>query len=209
MQNFSNPTEINNLYWLRQTINDGIPADCRPIFYRLKNELIAYHKGLIDHIIKNNGGEIKTPMETDYLEKYLAGFKFEFIPFFHSFGADGFMDFNIELGRVSIFYNTNCPPCRQRFTKIHELFHFLQLLDMQFLDFFDRIYAESDLPEFVIKQLLEKSTEKATAMYLMPNDYFRKKYNEIKNIDELTRIFGVSKKSLCIRIQECGLLYAQ
>jgi hypothetical protein len=209
MQNFSNQTEpISNLYWLRQTFDDGIPIDCKPLFYQLKNKLIAYNKGLIDNIIKSNGGEIITPMETDYIEKYLAGFTFEYIPFFHNFGADGFLDYNIEAGKVSIFYNTNCPLNRRRYTKIHELFHFVQLLDMQFLDFFDNLLINSDFPNYLIVKLLEKSTDKATAMYLMPNEYFIKKYNEIKNVDELARIFGVSKQSLCYRIQECGLMYA-
>ena len=209
MQNTSNPAEsISNGYWLRQTHQDGIPADCRQSFYILRNKLVAYYKDLIDHVIKENGGVVKTPMDISCLEKYFSGFSFEYIPFFELFGIDGYWEMDYENDKVIIYYNTNCPEHRQRYTKVHEFFHFAQSLDMKFLEFMDSLILESDLPESVIKQLLEKSTEKATAMYLMPNDYFIKKYEETKDIDQLARIFGVSRQTLCYRIKECGLLYS-
>jgi Zn-dependent peptidase ImmA (M78 family) len=55
-------------------------------------------------------------------------------------------------------------------------------------------------------------TERATAMYLMPNDYFLKKYQEIHaragvfndaSLRELANYFDVSFQSAKYRLDEC------
>jgi hypothetical protein len=211
MLNFSrnNQNSIDDVYWLRQTTKDGVPADCRGSFNRLLNKFVLYYKELIDDLIQNSGGTITFPMDTDLIENYLTGFEIDYIPFDNSEiqgKIEGFWEQDEENPfKVRIFYNISCCPERQRFTKIHELIHFCQSLDNKFQHIFDVLIINDLLPFEVIKILLDRATDKATAIYLMPNEYFVKKYYEIKSVQGLSDYFKVSAPSIIYRIKECGL----
>lgn len=128
-------------------------------------------------------------MQPESIEKYLSGFTFEYRPFCNLYEytrqTEGFWRIDPERpAHVIIFYNRCTSPERQRLTKVHELFHFLQTVDQAFLDFLDELILNSSLPEHVVIKILERSTDKATVMFLMPNHFFIKKYEEIEIYSE-------------------------
>lgn len=209
---------IDDGYWLRTHANsDGIPADCSRAYQILLNSNVKYFKNFIDSVIRNGGNDITVPMQPAFLESYLSGFSFSYHPlcnlYEYSMGTEGFWRFDEnDPSRVLIFYNNYASVERQRYTKIHELFHFVQTMDGNFLYFLDNLIENSTLPENVVIKILERTTEKAAAMYLMPNDFFLKKYREIEavsstfgtiQIKELATAFGVSVQAATYRIQEC------
>mgnify|MGYP001213534392 CR=1 FL=1 len=197
---------IDNLYWLRQSYNDGIPADCKGIYYQELNKLVAYSKRLINDIIKTAPNGISLPMDTDLIVNYLSGYTISYQGF-NGFleTRDGYWELDEETGEITIFYDIATPLKRQRFTKIHETMHFIQSLDVGFQNYFDELLCNSTLPPEVVLKLFEKSTDKATAMYLMPQDYFIKKFKEVKSISVLADEFQVSEQSASYRLKECGI----
>ena len=147
-----------------------IPYYCKNTFYRNLNDLIDYSKDLIGEIIKKSGG-VREPMDTDYFESYLTGYKLDYIPFNKSFdkNLDGFwMPDPNDNSKINIYYNSNCSVKKQRYTKVHETIHFCQSIDKVFISKFDQISNEGILTTKIIYILLERATDKATAMFLKP-----------------------------------------
>lgn len=217
-------TEIKDAYWLRRNaVIDGVPADCMYAYRKLLNSCIGHFKGLIDRVIQSDGGHVEAPMQPEVFERYFTGFTFEHSPITSFPSGKGDIDgwWMLEgerLNHVHIFYNDRKPVVRQRYTIIHELFHFAQTADLAFLDFIDELIENTTLPPSVVVKILERSTEKAAAMYLMPNDFFVKKYHEITNeepqlntqeiIRRLAKTFEVSIPSTSYRLQECHIFNA-
>lgn len=190
-----------------------VPAEYQTEFLTLANRLVPYYKNLIDDIITEAGGKIKCPMDTEYITNYLSGYTINYESFYDSAGEkpkDGYFEVaDLENGVFTVFYNTYYPPKRQHATKIHETFHIMQLIDLEFRKFVDNLIFETELPSDVIELLLERVSEKATFMYLMPNDYFIKKYQEVSDIKILSDYFEVSEESVFYRLKELGLVYAR
>lgn len=218
MLDMSKNIEINDGYWLRKhALNNGIPADCVRPYRLLFNQGIGHFKGIIDSIIKSGGGSISIPLQPKHIEQYLTGYTFEYRSFcnLYEIGSQTEGFWRIEENNpthVIIFYNRCTTARRQRYSQIHELFHFIQTVDPKFLDFLDELIFNSTLPEYVVVKLLERLTERSTAMFLMPNDFFLKKYEEIKTqspifgdaqVRQLAAIFDVSVQTATYRLEEC------
>jgi len=214
------PKIIDDVHWLRTHAQiDGVPADCFRAYTKLLNTSIGYFKGIIDHIIRLNGESILVPMQPVFIERYLTGFTFEYRPFSSLNELDQLKEgfwrcSDHDPSHVLIFYNQNATVERQRLTKIHELFHFMQSIDGFFRHFLEELIYDDALPPSVIVKLLERVTEKAAVIYLMPNEFFCKKYSEIKaesrsfgyeEIRRLAQTFGVSVQTTTYRIQELNL----
>lgn len=214
----SKKNEISDLYWLRKAaVQDGLPADCVRAYKYLFNQGVGHFKTIVNSIITNGGGTVSLPMQPKYLEQYITGYTFEYRAFCNiseTHGkTEGFWRFDEhDPTHVIIFYNRCTSPKRQRYSQVHELMHFLQTVDPPFLDFLDELILNSTLPEAVVVKLLERLTDKAAAMYLMPNDFFRKKYEEIKaqspvfgeaQVRQLATAFDVSVQTATYRLQEC------
>lgn len=218
MPAMSNPNEINNALWLRTSATkNGIPADCVRPYRILFNQGVGHFKTIINDVIEKNGSLIEMPMQESYLENYLSGYTFEYKTFCNLYEVgrqtEGFWRFSdTDPNHIIIHYNRCATSGRQRHSKIHEMMHFVQTVDPAFLYFMDELILNSTLPEFVVVKLLHRLTDRATSMYLMPNDYFRKKYQEIEQTDgvfgdaqlrKLANAFDVSMQSAKYRIQEC------
>lgn len=190
-----------------------IPPEYHSQILALLNKLVPHYKNLIADIIKQSGGTIKFPVDTDFMVRYLEGYNIDYVPFFDDSGEkpeDGHFDIvDIKQGHFAVFYNTYYPPKRQRATKIHETWHIIQLMDMPFRVFIDELVLDTELPPDVIELLLERATEKATFMYLIPNDYLRQKFKETQDIKTLSDYFQASEESLYYAIREAGLNYVQ
>jgi len=209
--------EINERKWYQEYAQyNDIPTDQARAYKFLFNEGVKYFKVLIDDIIENNGGVITLPLQVSYIEKYLTGFCFEYRViegFDVQSEVEGYWRKNaFDPTRIIIFYKQHGYRQRERYTQVHELMHFIQTLDPMFLNTFDDLIWNSALPPKTIIKLLERLTDRATAMFLMPNDFFQNKYREIQNesqtfgyteIRELARAFDVSMQSATYRINEC------
>ena len=209
----SNRNEISDGLWLRNVATqNGIPADCIRPYRMFFNQGVAH----FDDVITQAGGSIELPMQPALLENYLTGYTFEHRTFCNLYEFDedteGFWQIDpADNKNVIIHYNRCTAEVRQRNTQVHELLHFVQTIDPPFLDFLDSLIYDTALPEYVVAKLLHRITERATVMYLMPNDFFRKKYQEIQaehpifgegQLKQLARIFDVSIASARYRIQE-------
>lgn len=186
--------------------NDNIPKYCRSEYYRWLHKLVSHQEDLINDILSTGSEPTEFPTDTCLIENYLTGFKFEYIGFCDETGIkDGWWEIENN-NLVKIFYNQNAPETRQRFTKIHELIHFLQFLDKTFKDLLDQAVLISSLPSDVIAKLIEKATDKAAAMYLMPCQYVAEKWQKNKNSLLLSKYFQVSQQSAEYRLKECKII---
>lgn len=199
------------------TKNCVIPAEHQRAYFHILNQLVQHNKQLISAILSPKGRHLRLPVEPEIIEQYLTGFKVSYVPRDIRPGStepEGRWCLNpLDPSHVIVFFNRNATLARQRFTKVHELFHFLQSIDQALLTMLDGLILESDLPPEVINAILERSTDKATAIFLMPTEYFYNTYFEIKErhsyfgieqLKELASLFGVSSETAKYRLQELG-----
>jgi hypothetical protein len=188
-----------------------IPDEYHREFLALLNKLVPYFRGLIEDIIKESGGTLNLPIDTEPMVKYLDGYTIDYVPFYDKSGEkpeDGHLEIvDLEAGVFAVFYNTYYPPKKQHATRIHETWHIFQLIDLEFRSFIDRLVLDTELPPDVIELILERATEKATFMYLIPNDYLKVKFNETQDMKKLSDYFQASEESLYYSIREAGLNY--
>lgn len=177
-------------------------------FWLLNTKLIPRGEELVDDIFRHSKAVI-FPVDTKYLENYLEGYKFNYIPFNNPDlvlnKLDGFWQLGTDKQTVKVWYNTTRPSKRQQYTKIHELIHFCQELDEDIKRLTDYLLTQTSMPKKLIEMLLDKIADKITAMYLMPRNYFIAKCRETTNIQELSDFFQVSPSSVRYRVKECGL----
>jgi len=177
-------------------------------FWLLNNRLVPKGEQFILDVIRCSRGII-FPMDTKYIENYLEGYKFQYIPFNYPHlvldKADGFWELSKENETVKIWYNSNRPPKRQQYSKIHELIHFYQTLDPEFRRLIDFLLTETSMPKTLIEKLADKMADKMTAMYLMPKNYFIAKCRETTDVNKLSEFFQASPSSVRYRLKECGI----
>lgn len=199
-------------------LSDNIPVEYRKDYYCQLNRLIDYFKNAMREIIDYNGGNITLPIGTEMMTNCFGKeFDFNFLGIRENNLYAGDLIFDKETKQVFVLYSENGNKKQQRYTIAHELWHFYQRFDWQFIELFDDILLNSPLPDYLKKQLLEKATDKATAMYLMPNDFFIRKFQEITNerngivsmskaVEELSNEFQTSKQSVIYKLKECGII---
>lgn len=230
MPNFSNPeprTEANTPSSQEDVALEVLEFRQKQDYHVLLRKLTNHFQKLINDIFQKYPYEISFPINTKPMEHFLLGFEVEYCPLeeilnsvviphfcnpFDPEGRDpsphyleGFWFADDGGKKVYVFVKTESNENRQRFTKIHELFHFCQSLDIAFIKFLEEIISNSTLPPELVRRLIERSANKATAMYLIPEEHLKKKYQETQHIEELARFYGVSQDTLKIRLEECQL----
>ena len=85
----------------------------------------------------------------------------------------------------------------QRFTLFHEAFHILA--HRKATPLFRK-------PGSTGKAFNELLADSFAARILMPAKWVEEKWEEIKDLDQMARIFQVPKSSMCIRLRSLGLL---
>lgn len=99
-------------------------------------------------------------------------------------------------GQLVILYNKSRPQVRQRFSVAHELGHL----------YFGHVLGNSSL-HHGYKNYDEQEADCFAAFLLMPPNLLRTDIkNKIKDVDELAKLYGVSKDALWIQITNTGLL---
>lgn len=104
-------------------------------------------------------------------------------------GALGFSFFDfLNTRKWQILINEDLPYGAQRFTAFHEFYHILK-----------------QKPGFkrgsVDAKLEEKRADVFSACLLMPAQWFRKYWEETYNLDEMAKIFGVSREAVKVRFR--------
>jgi len=191
-----------------QSTKYGIPIKYYKTYFSLLEELKSYYRGLIKDDIFGKYKNIPFPIGLRYIEDYLDGFKIKYLGFkINSINRnclDGLWKLEDDNRTVIVFFNANTIPERQRYTKLHELFHFCQSIDIAFLNYIDKIILENKLPIELVQKLVDKASDKAVAMYLMPEEEVIKKSEETQDVRELADYFEVSAQSILYRLKECG-----
>lgn len=176
----------------------------KAIYNECLNYFINYNKNLINEILRKEK-KISIPVNVSHIEGYLSGYKFKYIPFnpkkFDTPKLYGFFDYCKENNEVSIFFNISLSQEAIRHTITHELFHFIQFIDIEFQSNLNELINRSLLHRDVICLLLEETTDMATAIYLMPEKYFYSKYNKNSNIKKIAKVFNVSDVIVNIRLR--------
>ncbi len=231
MPNISNPQTSDNDLDHEDVSLEVLEFQQKKGYVALLEQLTLHFQKLVYDIFQKYPSEITFPIDTMPMEHFLLGFEIEYlsieeliendlIPHFcnpfdlkgsHSspHSIEGFWFSDDKTNKVYIFINTSSNAKRQMFTKIHELFHFCQSLDPAFNDFLTEIINESTLPKKYIRNLIERSANKATAMYLIPETHLQQAYKETQDIAELALLYGVSQDTLRIRLEECNLIRNQ
>lgn len=171
--------------------------------YSIQNHLRA----IIDEILPDDE-TLSFPIGTEYLQARLSGFTIDYKPFSKGNAKDleGFrLTDPFDESKVTVFYNTESSKYRQRYTQIHETLHICQLYDVALMIKIDELMANPAFPTEVVKHMLERATDKAVAMYMMPERFFKKKYVENPSVKFLSDFFETSIESVKIRQQECKL----
>lgn len=206
-----NSITIQQNNFFNNKIFNPIPNEYSRDYYAYLKILLEHELELIQHIIKFGNNvifpPIAPPIDEMLFRRYFSGFNLKYVgiknPSQPNF--EGYFDYNN--GDPTIIYNLNKPYKRQRYTKTHETIHFIQSIDQEFLEIFDEAILK--LPPAIIKRLLNRITERATAVYLMPADLFKKQVlEEQRTIRELSDSFQVSEQSIIYRLKELGLVYA-
>lgn len=188
-----------------------IPDPLKYIYSHLLGKLKKHFEELIEDILLENEGHISFPIGTKMLENYLTGYKINYLSFESDIkGFEGYWKFDeFNNDTINIYYNSLSPEVKQKSTKTHETFHVIQFLDMHLRSFFDTLMYDSRLSGELVEKLMERSVDKATDMYLMPEKYFLNKVKELKYannkiaISKLSNIMKVSKKAIYCRLKEC------
>ena len=116
-------------------------------------------------------------------------------------------------GEILLLVNENDHPFRKRFTIAHELaHHFLHLFEEEGdhelvhnkVDMF-RMSAPPDEPSYTSERLMEIEANRFAAALLMPAEFVRQKWDELRSIEKLARIFNVSEEAMGYRIGDLGL----
>jgi Zn-dependent peptidase ImmA (M78 family) len=89
---------------------------------------------------------------------------------------------------------------------IHEVFHVLEFVDDDFKRFMDDFLNYQTLPTDQIVKLLERVTDRAAAMYLVPKKELRKQYSVCPDPRYLSDYFQVSYQSIIYRLKNTGIL---
>lgn len=113
-----------------------------------------------------------------------------------------------EFGNVSgivdhenkkIFFNSNEPSTRNRFTIAHEIGHIILHPDQDHVDF------RSPFPGG-IHEIKEQEANKFAAALLMPKNEFKKIFEKSADFYKISSYFGVSKIATNIRAFRLGLI---
>lgn len=195
-----NPNDYNSFFLLKLNLknfkkNSLFKTPDRPsdYYYFFLLYFVKYYKKMATKILSCAKGELKFPIGFGYLETYLTGYKFKYIGFPENNpdlnGINGF--YQVDGDTVYIFYNQTLSQEHIRFTIAHELFHVCQLIDPFFNLMIDGFMINCK-PHFdIVYTLVEKVTDFAAAVYLAPPEHFYKKFQEIKNIYEVSNYFKI------------------
>jgi hypothetical protein len=191
----------------RYTYKKEIPPQYADEFFRRLNSLTSYNKELIAEIIPDNQ-TLSFPLGTDHIERYLTGFNITYTPFdnLHNPKIEGYFERDPNADNYNVYFNSrNASHQRQLNTCVHETMHICQSKDDYFQSYFDDLITNQTFPPNIIVKLFEMTTQKATAMYIMPSKHFYRKYTETQSVSELSDYFHASMQSVTIRLKELGL----
>lgn len=187
------------------------PKTDKATYWKYYFRLEAYFQELIDDVYQQ-ASDVSFPITTGPIEEYLSGYNIHYHPFDNqSCGRpelEGFWDSSEESPfDFHVLYNTsNVSVKRQRFTMVHETMHIVQHLDREFCQFIDDFLIYETLPFDMVTKLVERATDKATSMYLVPKEELVLQYRQCGDPNALAEYFQVSYQSIVYRLKNTGIL---
>ena len=101
-------------------------------------------------------------------------------------------------GNWIIQLNRNAPPARRRFALFHEAFHILAHCRATTSLFRKREHGRGSFNELLADYF--------AGSILMPEEWVREKWTEVKDLDSMAKIFDVPRSLMWIRLREMGLV---
>ena len=99
--------------------------------------------------------------------------------------------------RWIIYLNDDLSPDRKRFTTFHEAFHILAHCKAS------PVFRKRGCERGAFNELLAEYFSTCT---LMPRDWVKEKWAEVKEIDRMAEIFAVPKAAMWVRLKTLGLI---
>lgn len=126
----------------------------------------------------------------------------------------GAIVFDEDKNKFFVFVNTKKPQTRQYFTLAHELGHYFLhisiikdngiIVDEE--NILDGNSALFRMDEPRSNQQIEREANNFAAALIMPEQFVRKVWDKLKNVEECANIFNVSILAMSIRLEKLGLV---
>jgi Zn-dependent peptidase ImmA (M78 family) len=107
----------------------------------------------------------------------------------------------------SVLVENDDSPYRKRFTIAHELAHYFLHLksDGEFVDTPTDLQRASSNPEGASPCRIEVEANQFAAALLMPAELVKQVFPSVRSVEELARLFRVSREAMAIRLGTLGL----
>ncbi len=179
-----------------------LPYPLKQLYYSQLKHWQAYFREAIDNILIADP-TLTIPISFKPFERYLSGFKIEYYGFDNTTLPGVHGCHVIEGDTIKIYYASNCPQTRKRFSVAHEFIHVYQRLDPHF-----RSSMEA-LPSAEVRgKLIERIAENIASYYLVPAPLLADAYKREKDIRTLADTFCVSPKTMEICVDQYRLKWS-
>lgn len=105
----------------------------------------------------------------------------------------------LNTGSYLVLINQFNKSVRKRFTLAHEIGHVYLRHYLKYGLYKTRDYRDH-------KSIIERQADIFATELLMPKHWVRRYFYQIKNIEEMAKLFWVSKRAMTIRLQELNLI---
>ena len=174
----------------------------KQLYYSQLKHWQAYFREAIDNILIADP-TLTIPISFKPFERYLSGFKVEYYGFDNTTLPGVHGCHTIEGDTIKIYYATNCPQTRKRFSVAHEFIHVYQRLDPHFRSSMEALPSDE-----VRAKLIERIAENIASYYLVPAPLLADAYKREKDIRTLADTFCVSPKTMEICVDQYRLKWA-
>jgi hypothetical protein len=192
--------ELPHSHALRQKPS-YLPYPLKQLYYSQLKHWQAYFREAIDNILIADPS-LTIPVSFKPFERYLSGFEIEYYGFDNTFLPSVHGCHTIEDGKIKIYYASNCPQTRKRFSVAHEFIHIYQRLDPHFRSSMEALPSDE-----VRAKLIERIAENIASYYLVPQPLLENCYKTDKDVYSLASTFCVSQKTMEICLKEYRLTW--
>ncbi len=178
-----------------------------PLYMEKVKKWKHHFRHVIDKLFRN-ARPVRVPISFAPMEKYFNGFTCEYYPFDpreHSISVDGMYEI-VNGDTIRIYFATDVPVGRQRFSIAHEFSHVVQKYDGEFMADMDAIPDPEER-----QKIIERVAEITASYYLAPYPFVHRAYSraiarqERDIIGALATEFNVSYEMMKICLSDYSL----
>ena len=194
--------ELPHSHALRQN-STYLSYPFKQLYYSQLKHWQAYFREAIDNILIAMP-TLSIPIGFKPFEQYLSGFEVEYHGFDNTLLPSVHGCHTIEDSKIKIYFASNCPQTRKRFSVAHEFIHIYQRLDPHFRSSMEALPSDE-----VRAKLIERIAENIASYYLVPAPLLEDCYKRDKDIRSLTSTFCVSQKTMEICVDQYKLKWSE